>query len=40
MIDKSKKNVLVQVEGLRIEGFSDEKWVEIVHGINLTLHRG
>ena len=28
------------VKDLRIEGFADEKWVEIVHGVDLKLHRG
>ena len=40
MIDKSKKNVLLEVRDLRIEGYANEKWIEIVHGVNLTLHRG
>ncbi len=35
-----KKQVLLDIKDLRIEGYSDEKWVEIVHGIDLTLHRG
>jgi peptide/nickel transport system ATP-binding protein len=34
------KSVLLEIKNLRIEGYSDEKWIEIVHGINLTLHRG
>jgi len=34
------KTVLLDVKGLRIEGYSNEKWVEIVHGVDLTLHRG
>ena len=36
----SNKKVLLEIEGLRIEGFSDQKWNEIVHGVDLTLHRG
>jgi peptide/nickel transport system ATP-binding protein len=40
MTDKSKKSVLLQVRDLRIEGFAGEKWIEIVHGVSLTLHRG
>ena len=36
----SKKDVLLEIKGLRIEGYADEKWVEIVHGVDLTLHRG
>ena len=35
-----KGKVLLEIEGLRIEGYSDEKWIEIVHGVDLTLHRG
>ncbi len=35
-----EKDVLLKIEGLRIEGYADEKWVEIVHGVDLTLHRG
>ena len=34
------KSVLLKIKNLRIEGYSDEKWIEIVHGIDLTLHRG
>ncbi len=35
-----EKSVLLEIKDLRIEGFSDEKWNEIVHGVDLTLHRG
>jgi peptide/nickel transport system ATP-binding protein len=31
---------ILEVRGLRVEGQSDERWSEIVKGINLTLHRG
>ena len=34
------KTVLLNIKNLIIEGYSDEKWVEIVHGVDLTLHRG
>jgi len=34
------KSVLLNIKNLVIEGYSDEKWIEIVHGIDLTLHRG
>ncbi|WP_421875221.1 ABC transporter ATP-binding protein [Pacificispira sp.] len=37
---EKKKEVLLQIKGLRIEGYSDDKWTEIVHGVDLTLHRG
>ena len=39
MSDKTKHQLL-KCEGLRIEGFADGKWVEIVRGVDLTLHRG
>ena len=35
-----KKEVLLDIKDLRIEGYSDEKWAEIVHGVDLTLHKG
>ena len=31
---------LLKIKKLVIEGFTDEKWLEIVHGIDLTLKRG
>src|ERR1700758_3516115 len=31
---------LLEIRGLRIEGQSDERWTEIVKGIDLTLRRG
>ncbi|MAS06697.1 MAG: ABC transporter [Ahrensia sp.] len=34
------KDVLLKIKDLRIEGYSDEQWVEIVHGVDLTLHKG
>ena len=34
------KSVLLEIKDLRIEGYADEKWNEIVHGVDLTLHRG
>lgn len=39
-MNADKKDVLLKIEDLRIEGYSDEKWIEIVHGVDLTLHRG
>ncbi|MEM6463387.1 MAG: ABC transporter ATP-binding protein [Pseudomonadota bacterium] len=35
-----KKSVLLEIKDLKIEGYSDETWIEIVHGIDLKLHRG
>ncbi len=34
------KDVLLKIRDLHIEGYSDEEWIEIVHGVDLTLHRG
>jgi len=31
---------LLKIKNLVIEGFTNEKWIEIVHGIDLTLNRG
>ncbi|WP_420566159.1 ABC transporter ATP-binding protein [Thalassobaculum sp.] len=40
MADKKEKDLLLKIRDLRIEGYSDEKWIEIVHGVDLTLHKG
>lgn len=37
---KKDKELLLKIRDLRIEGYSDEQWIEIVHGIDLDLHRG
>src|SRR6056297_1763878 len=34
------KDVLLEIRDLQIQGYSDEQWVDIVHGVDLTLHRG
>ena len=34
------KTVLLDIKNLIIEGYSDEHWVGIVHGVDLKLHRG
>ncbi len=34
------RDVLLKIEGLRIEGRSGDTWTEIVKGIDLTLHKG
>src|SRR5260370_16870095 len=41
-IDRSAETgkILLAIRGLRIEGQSDERWNEIVKGIDLTLRRG
>ena len=35
-----KGDVLLDIKGLRIQGFSDEKWHDIVNGVDLVLRRG
>jgi peptide/nickel transport system ATP-binding protein len=42
MADSAKKSgdLLLEIRGLRVEGQSDDKWHEIVKGIDLTLRRG
>ena len=40
MNQEQKKGLLLKIRGLRIEGRADEKWIEIVHGVDLDLHRG
>lgn len=40
LMPEKKKEVLLEIRDLRIEGFSDDQWIEIVHGVDLTLHRG
>ena len=37
---KSNRNVLLDIKDLRIEGFTGDEWMEIVHGVDLTLHKG
>ncbi|WP_238366748.1 ABC transporter ATP-binding protein [Mesobacterium pallidum] len=41
MSDKFKNApVLLKIKDLRIEGYSEETWVPIIKGVDLTLHRG
>jgi peptide/nickel transport system ATP-binding protein len=41
MSKRTKKgDVLLSIKGLKIKGFSDEKWHNIINGIDLTLHAG
>ena len=35
-----KGDVLLDIKGLKIQGFSDEKWHDIVNGVDLILRRG
>jgi len=32
--------VLLKIRNLKIEGYSDETWIPIIKGVDLTLHRG
>jgi len=36
----SEKDVLLEIKGLKIQGYTDETWVDIIKGVDLTLHRG
>ncbi len=35
-----KKQVLLEIKDLKIEGYTGENWVPIIKGVDLTLHRG
>lgn len=35
-----KGDILLDMRNVRIDGFSDERWHEIIKGVNLTLRRG
>ena len=35
-----KGDVLLEMRDVRIDGFSDERWHEIIKGVDLTLRRG
>ena len=35
-----KGDILLEMKEIVIDGFSDERWHEIIKGINLTLRRG
>ncbi len=38
--DSNHTDVLLRLEDIQIEGFSDEKWHPIIRGVDLTLRRG
>jgi peptide/nickel transport system ATP-binding protein len=40
MNDNTKKDVLLKIRNLKIQGYTDETWVDIIKGVDLTLHRG
>ncbi len=39
-MSNQKNDILLEMEGLMIEGFSDEQWHQIVRGVDVTLRRG
>lgn len=36
----SDKDILLKIRDLEIQGYSDETWIDIIKGVDLTLHRG
>ena len=36
----NKGDILLEMRGIEIDGFSDERWHEIIKGVDLTLRRG
>ncbi len=40
MTKPKKKDVLLKIRNLKIQGYTDEQWVDIIKGVDLTLHRG
>ncbi len=36
----SDKDILLKIRDLKIDGYSDETWIPIIKGVDLTLHRG
>ena len=39
-MNTSNQDLLVKIRGLKIEGRADETWNEIVHGVDIDLHKG
>jgi peptide/nickel transport system ATP-binding protein len=37
---REKGKILLEIKNLHIEGYSDDRWHQIVKGVDLTLHRG
>ncbi len=35
-----ESDVLLKIRDLKIQGYSDETWIDIIKGVDLTLHRG
>lgn len=39
-MSSDNKDILLRMKDIRIDGFADEKWNEIIKGVDLTLHKG
>ncbi|MDP3524603.1 MAG: ABC transporter ATP-binding protein [Hoeflea sp.] len=39
-IEPNRKDILLEMRDVRIDGFSDERWHKIIKGVDLTLRRG
>lgn len=39
-MSSENKDILLRMKDIRIDGFADEKWNEIIKGVDLTLHKG
>ena len=39
-MENNDKSLLLKIRDLKIEGYADEQWIEIVHGVDLDLNRG
>jgi len=39
-MSSDNKDILLKMNNVVIDGFSDEKWHEIIKGVDLTLHKG
>ncbi|PIE07169.1 MAG: ABC transporter [Rhodobacterales bacterium] len=35
-----QSDILLKIRDLQIQGYSDEQWIDIIKGVDLTLHRG
>ena len=40
MSNDNNKEILLEMRDVRIDGYSDDRWHEIIKGVDLTLHRG
>ena len=40
MTSNNKKELLLEMKNIHIDGFSDERWHKILKGVDLNLYRG